>query len=214
MGFEDAYLHTSDQERIRQLLGSGHAYLDGVTYEGLLETGWAPLNMPPDWRPRAQGGFTTPSGKCEFYSEALAKRGIDPLPNYVPIDDATLGDAHVPLRLVSAKTAHFLNSEYVNLPHRGTRNHKPEIQLNPADAAPRAIANGDIVRMWNRLGEVRAVARVSQDTAPGVVYMPFNWWPESTLNGQSANALTPDGLSDRGMGSNAFDARVEVAKAM
>ena len=213
MGFDDPYLHTTDEERIRQMLAKDSPYLEGVSFERLLREGWAPLNMPGDWRPRAAGNFTTPSGKCEFYSESLARQGMDPLPGYVPIDDAALGaDAALPLRLITAKTSHFLNSEYVNLPHRGTRDHRPEIQINPADAAPRAIASGDRVRMFNALGEVRAVAHVSGDTSAGVVYMPFNWWASSTLNGSSANALTPDGLSDRNIGGNAFDARVDIQK--
>jgi anaerobic selenocysteine-containing dehydrogenase len=55
----------------------------------------------------------------------------------------------------------------------------------------RAIAPGDRVRMFNALGAVEALARVSTDTPAGVVYLPFNWWPSVTLNGSSANALTP-----------------------
>ena len=212
MGFAEDYLHTSDEQRVRQLLARGHPYLEGVTFERLMQDGWAALNLPPDWRPRAQGGFTTPSGKCEFYSETLAAIGLDPLPGYVPIDAQDPASEALPLRLVSAKASHFLNSEYVNLPHAGTRNHRPEIQLNPRDAAPREIVSGDRIRMFNQLGVVEALARVSDDTAPGVVFMAFNWWPSVTLNGSSANALTPDGLSDRNFGSNAFDARVEVCK--
>lgn len=46
---------------------------------------------------------------------------------------------------------------------------------------------------------------------PGVVFLPFNWWPENTRNGQSANALTPDGVSTYWTGSNALDAQVDVA---
>ena len=215
LGFTEDYLHIDDEQRIRQLLASGHAYLDGISFDSLMADGWAKLTLPDDWRPRAQGGFTTSSGKCEFYSAALAAAGHDPLPNYVPSADTTRADGTLlPLRLVSAKTAHFLNSGYVNLPHAGTRKQRPEIQLNPRDAAVRAIASGDRVRMFNGLGEVEALARVSEDTTAGVVYMPFNWWPSVTLNGSSANALTPDGLSDLNFGSNAFDARVEVARCV
>ena len=212
LGYTEAHLHWQDEERIRRLLASGHPYLDGITFESLMDSGWAKLALPADWRPRANGGFTTASGKCEFFSEALAAAGHDPLPNYAPLPDTTPGTDALPLRLVSAKTSHFLNSGYVNLPHTGTRKHRPEIQLHPVDAARRAIANGDRVRMFNALGSVEAAARVSEDTAAGVVYLPFNWWPSSTLNGSSANALTPDGLSDLSFGSNAFDARVEVER--
>ncbi len=213
MGYEEDYLHTSDEQRVRQLLASGHPYLEGVTFEYLMEHGWAALKLPSDWRPHAQGDFATPSGKCEFYSATLAAKGLDPLPGYAPIAVQEAASEALPLRLVSAKASHFLNSEYVNLPHAGTRKHRPEIQLNPLDAATRGIASGDHIRMFNQLGSVEALARVSEDTAAGVVFMAFNWWPSVTLNGSSANALTPDGLSDRDFGSNAFDARVEVCKA-
>lgn len=211
MGFDEPWLHTSDEQRIRQLLDSGSPLVADITFERLLEDGWAKLNLPEERRVFHEGDFPTPSGKCEFYSETLASRGLDPLPGYEPVRDAGSMDAARPLRLVSAKTAHFLNSEYVNLPHRGTANHRPEISLNRADAAARRIADGDEVRMFNSFGEVHAWAKVGDDTAPGVVYLPFNWWGTRTLNGASANTLTPDGLSDRGFGSNAFDARVDVA---
>ena len=151
------------------------------------------------------------SGKCEFYSETLEKAGYDPLPTYRPIVNGTSDDEY-PLHLVSAKTSHFLNSEYVNLPHKGTRNHFPQMQINEVDADARGIVEGDRVRIFNTLGKVEVKATVSSDTSAGVVYMPFNWWMSSTLNGSSANALTPDGLSDLNMGSNAFDARVEIER--
>jgi anaerobic selenocysteine-containing dehydrogenase len=85
LGYSEDYLHVGDEQRIRQLLASGHAYLDGISFDSLMERGWAKLRSPDDWRPRAQGGFTTTSGKCEFYSATLAAAGHDPLPNYVPI---------------------------------------------------------------------------------------------------------------------------------
>ncbi len=212
MGYTEPYLLSSDEERIRGLLGNGSDMIRGVTFEGLLETGWAPLNLPDDWRPRATGNFSTASGKAEFYSEALAARGIDPLPGYEPIVESGAPDQRPPLRLVSAKTGHFLNSEYVNLPHKGTAHHVPQININPVDAAARGIKDGDAVNVSNDQGEVHVTARVSTDTGAGVVFLPFNWWGSSTLNGSSANALTPDGLSDRGIGSNAFDARVEITR--
>lgn len=212
MGYTDACLVASDEERVRGLLASDSPLLAGITWESLARDGWSPLRLPADWRPFATGGFGTPSGRCEFHSATLAARGEDPLPTFVPLGDTAAGTGSAPLRMVSSKLAHFLNSEYVNLPHRGTRDHRPEVLINPADAAPRQIASGDRVRVFNPLGDVAVHARVCDDTAAGVVFLPFNWWMSSTLNGASANALTPDGLSDLGFGSNAFDARVEIEK--
>ena len=213
MGYSEEFLHISDEERIRRMLNSGHPYIEGITYERLEKDGWARLNIG-EYKPLAEGKFTTPSGKCEFYSQAFADAGMDPLPTHEALDKHDFGDGHAtPLHLVSAKTSHFLNSEYVNLRHRGTIKHEPKVAMNPADASARNISDGDMIRMFNRYGEVQVRATVSDMTKAGVVYMPFNWWPETTANGQSANALTPDGLSRRDIGSNAFDAAVEIQLA-
>jgi anaerobic selenocysteine-containing dehydrogenase len=125
-------------------------------------------------------------------------------------DDAVDGSA--PLQLVIAKTSHFLNSEYVNLRHRGIEKHVPAVDINPAGAARRNIIDGDMIKMFNRYGEVHVRASVCDVTKAGVVYLPFNWWQETTANGQSANALSPDGLSRREIVSNAFGAHVEIQK--
>ena len=213
MGFREEYLHLQDEERIRRMLATGHEYLRGISYDSLEKNGWALLNFG-DFQPLANGQFATPSGKCEFYSQDFADAGQDPLPTYEPLDPFDFGvDYETPLHLVSAKNAHFLNSEYVNLRHRGTEQHEPEVEINPDDAISRDIAHGDMVRLFNCFGEVWVKASVSEVTKQGVVYLPFNWWPETTANGQSANALTPDGVSRRDIGSNAFDAHVEIQKA-
>ncbi|MFT4584107.1 MAG: anaerobic selenocysteine-containing dehydrogenase [Gammaproteobacteria bacterium] len=212
MGYADECLHRSDNERFRLMLANGHPYIEGITYESLQKSGWAALNIG-DFNPLKEGGFSILSGKCEFFSRNYADRGQDPLPTYEPMDaqdDAVDGSA--PLQLVIAKTSHFLNSEYVNLRHRGTEKHVPAVDINPADAARRNIIDGDMIKMFNRYGEVHVRASVCDVTKAGIVYLPFNWWPETTANGQSANALTPEGLSRREIGSNAFDAHVEIQK--
>ncbi len=70
-----------------------------------------------------------------------------------------------------------------------------------------------MVRVFNRYGEVHVRASVSDVTACGVAYLPFNWWPATTANDASANALTPDGKARSDIGSDAFDAHVEIQKA-
>jgi anaerobic selenocysteine-containing dehydrogenase len=84
LGLEDAYLYTSDEERIRAVLHTDSPFLDGITYERLQRKGWAPLNIPPDWSRFAEGHFATPSGKCEFYAESAVASGMDPLPAFTP----------------------------------------------------------------------------------------------------------------------------------
>ncbi|MGE0337039.1 MAG: molybdopterin-dependent oxidoreductase [Gammaproteobacteria bacterium] len=209
MGFDDPILHQEDEDMVRGLLASGSPLLDGITLERLRDTGWARLNLPDDWRPLAGGRFPTPSGKLEFYSDTLAQRGLDPLPGHEPPaegDDA----ARYPLRLMTAKHAHFLNSEYVNLRHRGNEDARPVAGVHPEDAAARGISDGCPVRLFNARGAVEVFAAIDASLPRGLVSLPFNWWPRNSLNGSSANALTPDGLSTWGLGSDAFDARVEL----
>ena len=49
--------------------------MQDITLEKLKEVGWMRLNVgAPDQRaPHAEGNFKTPSGKCEFFSERLAR---------------------------------------------------------------------------------------------------------------------------------------------
>lgn len=209
LGLDDAFLHASDETRIREILDSDHPFLEGITYERLEREGWVRLNLPDDWRPLAEGAFRTPSGKCEFYSDTLASAGIDPLPTYTPPPQPP---AASPLTLIAAKTAHHtLNTQYANLQRPGRRL-EPCVSMNPVDADARGITTGDRVRVFNERGEVELNAAVGVATGAGLVSIPFGWWPDALYNGSSANALTADDLTNIGMGSNAFDTFVEIAK--
>src|SRR6185436_6983504 len=70
--------------------------------------------------PFAEGGFPTPSGKCELYSETAAKLGLDPLPAYTPPRENVLSSPGLarryPLAFISPPCRHFLNSSFANLP--------------------------------------------------------------------------------------------------
>ncbi len=54
MGYTDACLHRSDEERIRLMLASGHPYIEGITFESLQRDGWAALNIG-DFNPIGEG---------------------------------------------------------------------------------------------------------------------------------------------------------------
>ncbi|HJZ70081.1 MAG TPA: molybdopterin-dependent oxidoreductase, partial [Blastocatellia bacterium] len=84
MGFEDQCFNDTDEDIIRQALATDHEPLRGITLERLKRDGWARLNLPETFAPFADGAFPTPSGKCEFYSEALERAGLDPLPAFIP----------------------------------------------------------------------------------------------------------------------------------
>lgn len=209
----DPYLFTCDEQIIQDALTSDHPWLQGITWERLLAEGWAKLSIPEPWIPHAEGDFRTPSGKAEFYAAHLAKSGIDPLPHYTPVAKRPEDNAY-PLTLITAKSAlHFLNSSFANLPRHLKAEGEPRLQIHPADAAARGIADGDRVTVRNDQGCLNLSAQIAEGVREGVVAMPSGWWPSLSPGGVSANLLTPDGLSDAGGGGDFHDARVEVAFA-
>jgi anaerobic selenocysteine-containing dehydrogenase len=217
MGFTEPHLYEPDEEIVRGLLDSRHAWLGGITYEKLRERGWVRLALPEPWMPFGNGGFTTPSGKCELYSETLARLGADPLPTYVRVsaDSPTeAGGRRYALALVSSKsTRHFNNSSHAGEARQRRAEGEPRLQMHAQDAAPRGIADGDSVRVFNQRGAMTLRAEVRDGARPGVVSLPQGFWSSLLPGGSSANALTPDGLSDRGGGGDFHDARVEVERA-
>lgn len=211
-------LQQSDIDIIRDVLDAQHPWLDGTTFESLMQTGWAKLKIPEDWRPYAEGNFPNPSGKCEFYSESLAAEGFDPLPAFEPAPESPAGapqlTARFPLALVSGKTAlHFLNSSYSGVSRHLKAEGEPLIDIHPEDAAARGISDGVMVRVVNDRGEVTVRARVKDKVRAGVVSMPAGWWASNSPGGRTANALTRDGVAAWGRGGDFMDTLVEVELA-
>ena len=115
--------------------------------------------------------------------------------------------AEYPLALISPASERTISSTMGELS-------RPEVRLemNPEDAEARGIEEGDSIRVWNALGEMRINARISPLVKRGIVAMPKGVWRRSTKNGFTSNALTPDSLADLGGGACFNDARVEVEK--
>jgi anaerobic selenocysteine-containing dehydrogenase len=215
MGYTEAWLYESDEQIVRGLLDSRHPYLAGITYDQLRERGWLRLALPEPYLPFADGGFKTPSGKCEFVSKAFADAGLDPLPGHVPLpEDAAPTGRRYPLALLTSKaTRHFNNSSHAGEARQRRAEGEPLLQMHASDAAARQVRDGDTVRVFNHRGSMTLRARVRDGTRAGVVSLPQGYWPSLLPGGCSANALTPDGVSDQGGGGDFHDARVEVERA-
>ena len=207
LGRTEPYLFESDESMLRAALASGHPWLEGITYERLREEGYVRLNCPDDWRPFADGGFPTPSGKAELYSEALAAAGHDPLPTP---GDIPSGEG---LQLISGKQLHFLNSGYNNMDRHRRRAGALFVEIHADDAQARGVATGDTVAVRNARGEVRAECRVSDRVRPGVVWMPFGGFTDADGQRVSINVLTAEEPTDWGGGSGLYDAFVEIEPA-
>jgi anaerobic selenocysteine-containing dehydrogenase len=192
---------------LRAALASGHPWLEGITYESLQASGYARLRTGDDWRPFAGGGFTTPSGKAELYSAALADAGLDPLPS---AGDVRHGDG---LQLITGKQLHLHNSGYSHMARHRRRAGALYIELHPGDAAARGVATGDRVCVRSALGEVEAVCAISDRVRRGVAWMPFGGLDDAGGVRRSVNVLTPEEPTDWGGGSGFYDTFVEVAPA-
>ncbi|MGQ9487346.1 MAG: molybdopterin dinucleotide binding domain-containing protein [Armatimonadota bacterium] len=176
MGYDEECFHDTAEDIIRQALDSDHPYLRGITYEYLLEHGFAKLRTPSDpFTPYLHGErtFRTPSGKIELYSERAERDGYDPLPTYTPAEEADADPQRYPLKLLSPAAHHFLNTSFANLERMQKGEREPRIWMHPQDAEARGIQNGDWVRAYNARGEVILRAVLSaQHVRPGTLGHP------------------------------------------
>jgi anaerobic selenocysteine-containing dehydrogenase len=111
-----------------------------------------------------------------------------------------------PLILISPASDRTISSTLGELP-------RPDVKLtmHPADAEARGLADTDLVRVFNDLGEVHCTLAVNAIVRPGTVSLPKGLWRRSTRNGFTGTSLVPDTLSDIGGGACFNDARVQVA---
>ena len=216
MGLSHPSMADDDVTMIRQALDTTHERMQGVTFDALMERGWVRLGVPRPFVPYAEGGFPSPSGKCEFYSERLAQMGIDPLPTYTPPlelpETAPELAARFPLVLISSPRHYFLNSTFVNIESL-RKNAEPECVLHATDAARRGISDGARVVIFNDRGEFTAIARVGDQVREGVAWAPSIWWGKLAPDGTNENATTSQRLTEMGNAPVLYDNLVEVALA-
>jgi anaerobic selenocysteine-containing dehydrogenase len=217
MGFDEPALRESDEAMARTAFRRDDPRAASLDFDTLVRDGYARLAVPEDYAPFAQGGFPTPSGKCEFWSERLRAQGDDPLPAVVlpresPDTNPALA-ARYPLAFISPPARNFLNSSFANLPAFLAEEKSPRLLVHPDDAAPRGIGSGMRVRIHNARGAFVAEAEVSDRARPGVVVAPSIWWRKLAPGGENANAVTSQALTDLGRAATFYDCLVEVERA-
>ncbi len=169
--------------------------------------------------PFAQGNFPTPSGKAEFYSEALKRQGLDPVVAFTPPEESRHGSgskaAGFPLELLARKADNHLNSSFANLPSvRAMEPWMGNLEIHPTDAEARGIRDGDRVRAFNSRGEIVLQARVagSRIEVPvpaGMVAARLDW-ARFNPAGTNINVLTSEKLTDMGNAATFYSVSVEV----
>ena len=111
-----------------------------------------------------------------------------------------------PLALISPASERTISSTLGELP-------RPDVKLvmHPDDAEARGLADNDLVRVFNQLGEVHCLLTVAPSIRRGTVTLPKGLWRRSTRNNTTGTALVPDTLTDLGGGACFNDARVQVS---
>ena len=216
MGFSEPCFADSDEDIARNAFVASDPRFDGLDWEALKTRGWQRLNLPSPFAPFARGGFPTPSGKCEFYSESLARQGFDPLPTFSPPHESTASNPELarryPLAIISPPARNALNSSFANLPVFTETEKTPRLEIHPDDAHARGVADGDRVRVTNDRGALVLTARVTDRARPGVVVALSIWWRKLSPDGTNANMVTSQALTDMGRAATFYDALVEVEK--
>ena len=184
--------------------------------------------------------LSTPSGKIEFWSDRLAEHFPDdaerpPMPRWIPEGpyhqesrDGERGK-QFPLLVVSNHPRWRVHSQHDDMiwlreiptcKVEGPDGYYYEpLWLNPADAGPRGIHNGDVVKIFNERGAVLAGAWVTQRIRPGAVYIDHGarWDPivPGVLDrGGAINTITPHNITSKnaaGMVCSGFLVEVERA---
>ena len=162
----------------------------------------------------------TPSGKLEFYSEALAARFPNdeerpPIPKW--IEKSTMHDERIsgsrskayPMLLMSNHGRWRVHAQCDDITWTreigtckvtGQDGYKYEpLWLHPSEAESRGIKNGDIVKIFNERGIVLAGAYVTERLRPGVVYIDHGARADAIKVGEidrggAINTISPDGL--------------------
>lgn len=208
MGLDSRAFLDTDDDLIDQALASGHPFLEGITRPRLEVEHSVRLNVSTPgtpYLPYAEGGFGTPSKKCELNP---------PHVDYQPPAESRLGDANLrrryPLELISPKNDDSMNSTFGNRDDRDAET--ATVYLHPEDAAARSVSEGDLVRVYNSRGSVRLRAAVSAAVRSGVVCSPSSRWPKRSVDRRNINALTSERLTDIGGSPTFYSCLVQVER--
>jgi molybdopterin guanine dinucleotide-containing S/N-oxide reductase-like protein len=230
MGFDDPCFRESIDEMIDGALDSENPWLKGIDRGRLQRERQVRLNfaetgarLPASgsqaigadakaepFLPFAHGGFRTPSGKAELYSEAIKAQGLDPVVEFIVPQESRHGKKTAfPLELLARKADNFLNSSFSNLPSVQAMEETNLLEMHSSDARTRGIRDGDTVKVYNNRGEIFLRARVDGAVQPGVVSARLNW-AKLTPGSRNINVLTSEKLSDLGNSATFYSVLVEV----
>jgi biotin/methionine sulfoxide reductase len=121
----------------------------------------------------------TPSGKIEIFSKKIAGHGDEDCPGHATwLEPKDVPSGRAPFFLIANQPATRLHSQLDFGGHSNDAKHRGRevARMHPTDAAPRGIADGDIIRLFNGRGACLAAVRLTEGIRQGVVQLPTGAW--------------------------------------
>jgi anaerobic selenocysteine-containing dehydrogenase len=204
MGLNDPVFRMSERELMRELFRGVSGAPGVLDPDEVREAG--PIRIAPADEQR----FRTPSGKLEFYSQALADKNVAPMPDWHTDPGETEAAARWPLRLLTAPGYFQAHTTYAGVASLRRQQGPPVCILHPDDAGSRGLHDGQRVRVFNDRGTIGLVLHVSDEVQGGVAFIPGQRRDDETVSG-TVNMLCSDRYTDMGEGATYQSTWLEVA---
>jgi len=172
-------------------------------------------DLAPDFRTaHFLDGFATPGGRFRFkppWAELGQNAAALPeFPDHCTVIDER-SDEH-PFRLVAGPAREFLNTSFTETATSRRKSGRPTLLVHPDDAGRHAIADGDLVRIGNRLGSVLLHAERREGGLPGTLTIESIWPNDAFLEGVGINRLISADPAPPARGAVFHDTAVWLAR--
>jgi formate dehydrogenase major subunit len=173
MGVQGGFEYTCPEQIFKEIRTTVPQYA-GMTYRRLVKAGGIQWPCPSENHPGTDtmfvDEFATPDGLGHFQTVAYE----DPL---------EIPDSAYPYVFTTGRLIFHYHSGTMSRRTRRLHHEVPGgfVAINAQDAAQEGIRDGDAVRLESRRGELQVIAKVTDDTKRGVLFMPWHF-SESTPN--------------------------------
>jgi len=173
-------IYTSPEQVMTEIRKMTPSY-GGITYREIGDIGQV-------WPCPSQGHPGTPLLHTEKFPRGRAT--FVPVSYIVPEEEA---DKDYPLVLVTGRRLEHYNNGSMTRRCEGFELIAPHelMEIHPDDASSLGISDGQEVKVESRRGRIRAIARVTERSKPGTVFMTFHFQKDLT------NILTSPGMDNK-----------------
>lgn len=144
--------------------------------KSLMQSKWMDCQIPYD-DAHYLNGFGHPDGKFHFTPDwskiGPDYEGMPELPDHWEVIDKA--DAEHPFRMVTAPARNFLNTSFTATPSSLKREKRPTVMISRTDAEKIGTADGEIVRLGNRLGSLLIHVEIFDGLQPGTIISEGIW---------------------------------------